>query len=83
LPTRLEVVLVSGERRIVEIPVHAGSIATALDRLEDWIRTVDGTWLQKHHVVEARPVAGETLAESETTRLTWAAGELTDSARDL
>ncbi|HEX2112370.1 MAG TPA: hypothetical protein VHF67_12550 [Gaiellaceae bacterium] len=52
----LEVVLVSGERRTVSLPVPAGSLANALARLDDWIPTDDGGWVQKSFIVEVRRV---------------------------
>jgi hypothetical protein len=32
---------------------HTGSIGNALDRLQDWIETESGTWIQKRYIVEA------------------------------
>ena len=55
----VEVVLVSGERRTVSLPGHTGSIANALARLDDWIRTDDGSWVQKSFIVEVRGVERE------------------------
>jgi hypothetical protein len=77
---RLEFVLVSGERRTVSVAGQMPSIATVLERLDDWIETDDGTWVQKRFVVEVRleesasaPRAGSDL---EDERLDQAAGEL-------
>ena len=55
----VEVVLVNGERRTVSLPVHTGSLASALDRLDDWIPTDDGGWVQKSFIVEVRGVDRE------------------------
>lgn len=49
-------VLVTGERRRLELPAHTGTVANALDRLDDWIATIDGGWVNKQHIVEVRPV---------------------------
>ncbi len=55
----VEVVLVSGERRTVSLPVPTGSLANALARLDDWIATDDGGWVQKSFIVEVRSVERE------------------------
>jgi hypothetical protein len=55
----VEVVLVSGERRMVSLPGHTGSVANALARLDDWIATDDGSWVQKSFIVEVRGVERE------------------------
>jgi hypothetical protein len=52
----VEVVLVGGERRTVSLPVHTGSFANMLARLDDWIPTEDGSWVQKSFIVEVRGV---------------------------
>jgi hypothetical protein len=54
----LELVLVNGARRKIEVPAGSGTMANALARLDDWIQTEDGGWVQKHHIVEVRPVDG-------------------------
>ena len=78
-------VLVNGERRHVALPGHTGSIANVLARLDDWIETEDGGWVQKSFIVEvrARGEAG-TSEESpeEFQRLTDAAGTLADQAAE-
>jgi hypothetical protein len=81
---RLEFVLVDGERRTVSVAGQMPSIATILERLDDWIETDDGTWVQKRFVVEVRlgdsaaaPRAGSDL---EYDRLDEAAGELAAEA---
>jgi hypothetical protein len=54
--TRFELLLVNGERRSVTLPGHTGSVGNVFARLDDWIETEDGGWVQKSFVVEARPV---------------------------
>jgi hypothetical protein len=49
-------VLINGEQRRIELPAHTGTVANAIDRLDDWIATADGGWLNKHHIVEVRPL---------------------------
>jgi hypothetical protein len=49
-------VLVNGEQRLIELPAHTGSVANAIDRLDDWIATADGGWVNKQHIVEVRPL---------------------------
>lgn len=44
----------NGAVRALELPAGTSSIANALARLDDWIETADGGWVQKSHVVEAR-----------------------------
>ena len=81
---RLEFVLVSGERRTVSLAGQVSSIATVLERLDDWIETDDGTWVQKRFVVEVR--LGESVAapskgsDLEYEQLDEAAGELAGGA---
>ncbi|HYY77025.1 MAG TPA: hypothetical protein VE644_11970 [Gaiellaceae bacterium] len=53
--TRLELILVNGERRSLTLPAHTGSLGNVFDRLDDWIETDDGSWVQKRFVVEVRP----------------------------
>ena len=43
---RLELVLVSGERRTLTAPAHTGTVGSFLDRLDAWIETDDGGWVQ-------------------------------------
>jgi hypothetical protein len=55
----LELVLVNGARCIVDLPTGSGTMANALARLDDWIQTADGGWVQKRHIVEVRPIDAE------------------------
>lgn len=55
--TRLELILVNGEHRSLTLPAHTGSLGNVFDRLDDWIQTDDGSWVQKSFVVEVRPDA--------------------------
>ena len=78
----IELVLVNGERRRVSLPSHTGLVANALDRLDNWIQTEDGGWVQKSFVVEVR-VVGEGRAGGSTeefSELADAAGQLADQA---
>jgi hypothetical protein len=54
----LELLLVNGERRTVAFPDYTGSLANALGRLDDWIETEDGGWVQKRFVVAVKVVDG-------------------------
>jgi hypothetical protein len=80
----LELVLINGERRRVAMPSHTGVVANALDRLDTWIETDDGGWVQKSHVVEVRVVdrgRGAPRGSSEEfSDLAEAAGQLADQA---
>ena len=80
----LELVLINGERRKVVLPSHTGMIANALDRLDTWIKTDDGTWVQKNHVVEVREIdEGRGMprgTDEEFAELADAAGQLADQA---
>jgi hypothetical protein len=58
---RAELVLVNGERPSISLREHSGSIGNALGRLDDWIQTEDGRWVQKSFVVEVRSLDGEPL----------------------
>jgi len=49
-------VLLNGERRRLVLPSHTGTVANALGRLDEWIMTEDGGWVQKRFIVEVRPV---------------------------
>jgi hypothetical protein len=51
---RVELVLLNGERRKLDLPSGSGTVANALARLDDWIRTSDGGWVQKTFIVEVR-----------------------------
>lgn len=57
--TAVELLLVSGEKRRIELPSHSGSLVAALDRLQPWIATLDGTWVQKRYVVEVRALGSD------------------------
>ena len=80
----VEVVLVNGERRKFRVPRHSGSVANALARLDDWIKTEDGGWVQKRFIVEVRPSQGDPDAsagsDEEFEQLGKAAGALADQA---
>jgi hypothetical protein len=80
----LELVLINGERRRVAMPSHTGVVANALDRLDTWIETDDGGWVQKSHVVEVRVLDREQGAprgsNEEFADLADAAGRLADQA---
>lgn len=81
----LELVLINGERRQVALPSHTGMVSNALDRLDTWIETDDGGWVQKSHVVEVR-VLGERGtprgSHEEFSDLADAAGQLADQANE-
>ena len=53
---RLRVRLLSGDVRHLPLGTHTGSIGNALDRLEEWIETDEGSWIQKRWIVEASVV---------------------------
>ena len=78
----LDVVLVTGERRKIRLAGPSGSVANALARLDDWIETEDGGWVQKSFIVEARAIGGDprapTGSDEEFERLGDAAGSLAD-----
>ncbi len=80
----LEVVLVTGERRKIDLPERSGSVANALARLDDWIKTEDGGWVQKRFIVEVRaadPGRGTPEgSDEEFQQLDEAAGALADQA---
>ena len=59
----VELVLVNGERRRIVLPSHTGTSAHALDRLDDWMATVDGGWVQKKFIVEVRPVPDQSQTD--------------------
>jgi len=81
----VEVVLVGGERRMVSLPGHTGSVANALARLDDWIATDDGSWVQKSFIVEVRGIErGRDHSRGsavELERLSDAAETLADQGR--
>ncbi len=80
----VEAVLVNGERRTIALPGYTDSIVNVLDRLDDWIETGDGGWVQKRFIVEVRPLTRdlEVAAGSreELQQLSEAAGTLADQA---
>jgi len=41
-------------------------MTNALSRLDDWIETADGGWVQKSHVVEVRTARGDETAGAAT-----------------
>lgn len=51
--TRLTLRLLNGDAFHVALGTRTGSIGNALDRLEDWIETEEGSWIQKRWIVEA------------------------------
>jgi hypothetical protein len=80
----VEVVLVTGERRTIAVPGHTGSLANVLDRLDDWVETGDGGWVQKRFIVEVRSLDRNRDARPGSTgefeQLSEAAGTLADQA---
>jgi hypothetical protein len=60
-----QLTLVNGERRSIALPDHTGSIANVLGRLDDWIKTEDGAWVQKSFIVEVHGLDGLATASSE------------------
>ena len=82
----LQLVLVNGESRKIRLPGHSGSVANALARLDDWIQTDDGGWVQKRFIVEVRASEQEpgvpTGSDEEFERLDDAAGSLLEQADD-
>lgn len=84
MPMGVEVVLVTGERRAIALPGHTGSVENVLARLDDWIRTEDGGWVQKSFIVEVRPMDEEPGVPAGSTEefesLSEAAGTLADQA---
>jgi hypothetical protein len=84
MDSMFELVLVNGERRRVAMPSHTGMVANALDRLDTWIKTEDGGWVQKSHVVEVRALderrGGTRGSAEEFSELSDAAGRLADQA---
>jgi hypothetical protein len=80
----LEVVLVNGERRVIELPGPTDSVANALDRLDTWAKTTDGGWVQKSFIVEVRQLASggpeSGGSREELERLADAAAALADQA---
>jgi hypothetical protein len=80
-----ELILVNGESRSIALPDHTGSIANALGRLDDWIRTEDGAWVQKSFIVEVRavdrnPATGGWEELERLSDASDAAGSLADQA---
>ena len=84
MSVNLEVVLVNGERRVIELPGPTDSVANALDRLDTWTKTADGGWVQKRFIVEVRPLHPDGAqgggSSEEYDRLANAAGALADQA---
>jgi hypothetical protein len=78
---QLQALLVNGERRRLELPAHTGTLGNALARLDDWVETADGGWVNKHHIVEVRPLPpsgkqGASVIQNE-------AGEAADSSASV
>jgi hypothetical protein len=79
----LEIVLVNGERRTIVVPGPTDSVGNGLDRLDTWIKTTDGGWVQKRFIVEARlaqPDGRPGGSAEEFERLSDAAAMLADQA---
>ena len=57
--SEVEVVLVTGKRRRVRIAGPTVSFAHALDRLDEWVETEDGGWVQKKFIVEVQLMGHE------------------------
>jgi hypothetical protein len=76
----LELVLVNGQRRRVALAGPTDSVANALDRLDSWVATEDGGWVQKRSIVEVRPYVAspETGSTGEYEQLADAAAALAD-----
>ena len=60
-----QLTLVNGDCRSIALPDHTGSIANVLSRLDDWIKTEDGAWVQKSFIVEVHALDGLDTASSE------------------
>jgi hypothetical protein len=74
---RAELVLVNGERLSIALAEHSGSIGNALGRLDDWIQTEDGAWVQKSFIVEVRSLDGEpSRGEREGARTALRSGDV-------
>jgi hypothetical protein len=69
----LELVLLNGARRMIDLPEASGTIANALARLDDWIQTADGGWVQKRHIVEVRLAGAEPPDAAAGTNAEYAA----------
>jgi hypothetical protein len=82
--TVLELILVTGERRTLVLSSHTGSVANVLDRLDEWVETDDGGWVQKRHIVEVRIARTSQESESaeEFRQLDAAAGNLAQATMD-
>jgi hypothetical protein len=78
MPPRLEALLTSGERRVLSVPGSTSSIGNVLGRLDDWIETEDGGWIQKRFIVEVRLRGSD---DDESRGSTDEYGELDDAAR--
>jgi hypothetical protein len=78
----VELVLLNGERRSLDLPGGSGTVANALARLDDWIQTSDGGWVQKTFIVEVRSVEheapGSPGSKQELEALEQAAGRMAD-----
>ena len=78
---QFEALLVNGERRRLELPAHTGTVGNALARLDDWIVTADGGWVNKHHIVEVRPLPPS--GEDGASAIQNEAGEAADSSASV
>jgi hypothetical protein len=78
----VDLILINGERRRFVVPGHSGSVASVLDRLDEWVEIKGGGWVRKSFIVEVRPVAGGNREEAGTAeelrQLTDAASSLAD-----
>jgi hypothetical protein len=77
MPPRLEALLTSGERRVLSVPGSTSSIGNVLGRLDDWIETEDGGWIQKRFIVEVRLRGSD---DDESRSSTDEYGQLDDAA---
>jgi hypothetical protein len=58
---------------LIELPAGSGTTANALARLDDWIQTADGGWVQKRHIVEVRIPGTKRSGEDRGTETEYAA----------
>ncbi len=85
---RIQLLLLNGEHRTLELPSRSGTMANALARLDDWIETSDGGWVQKSFIVEVRLESGSPArnrpdgSDGEYEALETAAGELAQDPPD-
>ena len=83
MPDTFTATLVTGDARRIDLATRTGTVGHALDRLEPWIPTADGGWIQTRHIVELRPVASsDPPGERVFDELRAAAGTLARLDRD-